>query len=184
MQVGPGGPAVWADLGRAASIGGLSVPQGWVGAAPAIRLATKALPQPALADFSEAGADGLGSGMGATMPAGLMTAAAGGGGAAGGSWAAQRGSGAAQRADGAHVRFGSRPTVIPRLAREAGLPEGALGHAMLPVPRPQDGEGAISDALREELNYLRKQIAEMAVERDVLIRSAALFAKEAMRRGE
>jgi transposase len=42
----------------------------------------------------------------------------------------------------------------------------------------------MSESVREELNYLRKQIAELATERDVLIRSAALFAKEAMGRGE
>jgi PPE-repeat protein len=181
---GLGGTGVLAGMGRAASIGGLSVPQTWAGAAPPISPAARALPQLALAGLSEAEADGLGPGLGGMLPAGLMTAAAGGGGAAGGSWAAQRGSGPAQRADGAHIRFGSRPTVIPQLAREAGMYEATRVQEMLSVPRLEEGEAPMSESVRKELDYLRKQIAELAMERDVLIRSAALFAKEALGRGE
>jgi PPE-repeat protein len=191
VSAGLGSTGVLAGVGRAGSIGGLSVPQGWAGAAPPISPAARALPQLALAGLSEAEADGLGPGLGGMLPAGLMTAAAGGGGAAGGSWAAQRGSGPAQRgsgpaqrADGARTRFGSRPTVIPQLAREAGRYEGADEQGMLAVPRLQDGEAPMSESVRKELDYLRKQIAELAMERDVLIRSAALFAKEAIGRGE
>jgi hypothetical protein len=35
----------------------------------------------------------------------------------------------------------------------------------------------VSETLRDEINDLRKQIAELAVERDVLMRSLALWAR-------
>jgi PPE-repeat protein len=184
MSAAVGGTAVLTDLGRGASIGGLSVPQGWVQAAPAITPAARALPQVALAGFSQAEPDWQQPALGGMLPAGLMTAAAAGGGATGGSLAAQRGSGAAQRADGANTRFGSRPAVVPQLARAGGLPEDTRGHGFSPVHHPRDGADLTSESVREELNYLRKQLAELAMERDVLIRSAALFAKEAIGRGE
>jgi len=47
-------PAVTAGLGRAASVGGLSVPQGWTVAAPEIRLASLSLPANGLAAAPEA----------------------------------------------------------------------------------------------------------------------------------
>jgi PPE-repeat protein len=46
-------PGVTAGLGRAASIGGMSVPQGWTVAAPEIRLASLALPTTGLAAAPE-----------------------------------------------------------------------------------------------------------------------------------
>src|SRR5262249_14665623 len=86
-SMGGGPTGVLAGLGRAASIGGLSVPQTWAWAAPAITRAATALPEATLVGLSEAAADGLGPWSGGMLPAGLMAAAAGGGGAAGGSWA-------------------------------------------------------------------------------------------------
>jgi hypothetical protein len=68
------------------------------------------------------------------------------------------------------------------MAREAGLHVGTHDQAMWPDQRAQGGEGPSSQNLRDEINDLRKQIAELAMERDVLMRSAALWAKEALER--
>jgi hypothetical protein len=40
----------------------------------------------------------------------------------------------------------------------------------------------LSENLAAEINDLRKQIAELAMERDVLMRSAALWARESLGR--
>jgi PPE-repeat protein len=53
-QLGAVGSAGSAALGRAASVGGLSVPPGWTAAAPAIRLAAVALPVTSLGAAPEA----------------------------------------------------------------------------------------------------------------------------------
>jgi PPE-repeat protein len=188
MSAGLGGTEVLAGLGRAASIGGLSVPQGWAAAAPAFtRSAT--LPQPTLVGLAGAEPDGLGPGYGAMLPGSLMAAAAGGGGAAGGGWAATRGAGAAQRGAGAaqlgagtHTRYGTPATVIPQVAREAGLHVGTQGQPIWPDQRAQGDKAPTSENLRDEINDLRMQIAELAMERDLLMRSAALWAREAMER--
>jgi PPE-repeat protein len=188
MSAGLGGTGVLAGLGRAGSIAGLSVPQSWAVAAPAIARSATALPAPTLVGLSQAEFDGLGTGYGGMLPGSLMAAAAGGGGAAGGGWAATRGAGAAQRGAGAaqpagapRIRYGTPPTVIPQVAREAGLHEGTQGQPMWDR-RAQDGEGPSSANLRDEINDLRKQIADLAMERDLLMRSAALWAREAMER--
>jgi hypothetical protein len=70
--------------------------------------------------------------------------------------------------------------VIPQVARAAGLHEITHGQATWPDHRPQGGEGSLSESVRDEINDLRKQVAELAMERDVLMRAAALWAKEAM----
>ncbi len=63
---------------------------------------------------------------------------------------------------GRGVEFGgARPP-----ARWRGRTRGAPG-----------GEGVASENLRKEINDLRKQIAELAMERDVLTRSLARWAK-------
>ncbi len=160
-----------------------------------------ALPAPTLVGLPEAELDGLGPGSGGMLPGSLMAAAAGGGGAAGGGWAATRGSGAAQRSSGAaqrssgaaqpgggaaqpgggtSTRYGPPPTVIPQVAREAGLHQGTHGQATWPDQPAQGGEGPLSQNLRDEINDLRKQIAELAMERDLLMRYMALWARESM----
>jgi transposase len=77
------------------------------------------------------------------------------------------------------VRETGKP--IAQVARELGLNEGTLGR-WVNLDRRTRGEGALSESERDELNRLRKENAELAMERDVLKRSAALWVKEAMRR--
>jgi PPE-repeat protein len=57
-----GGPAVVsADLGRAGAVGGLLVPRGWVGAAPAMRTVAVVLPASSVSAAAEGSATGPGS---------------------------------------------------------------------------------------------------------------------------
>ena len=44
-----------------------------------------------------------------------------------------------------------------------------------PGPAAREGEGALNENERDELNRLRKENAELAMERDVLKRWAALW---------
>jgi PPE-repeat protein len=186
---------VLAGAGRAASIGGLSVPQAWGVTPAAISRAATGLAGPALAGLPEAELAGMSPGFGGGMlPGSMMAAAAGGGGAAGGSWAAQRGSGtaqpgaataqqgagAAQPASSTRTPYGPRSTVLPPVAREASPLRGTDGQPTWPDQRAQSGESPSNDNLRGEINELRKQIADLAMERDLLMRSAALWAKQAM----
>jgi PPE-repeat protein len=183
-SAGLGRGEVLAGLGRAGSVGGLSVPQAWAGATPAITRVAMAIPQPSLVSVPEAEVDGLGPAYGGILPASLMAAAAGGGGAAGSGWAATRGAATAQRGAGAgqsgsatRARYAPPPSVIPQAARAARPHEGTPGQATWPDQRAQGGEVPVSETLRDEINDLRKQIAELAVERDVLMRSLALWAR-------
>jgi PPE-repeat protein len=187
MPAGAGRAPVLSGLGRAGSISGLSVPQTWAAAAPEITRAVTAMPEPTLVGLPEGTPDGLGPGYGGMLSGSLMAAAAGGGGAAGGSYAVTRGSGAGHRAGAAaqpggpaqaggpaRPRYVPPPAVIPKVAR--ALPEGTHGQAAWAGQRAQAGEGALSETLRGEINDLRKQIAELAMEREVLMRSLALWA--------
>ena len=139
----------------------------------------EAMPGVVPAGFPHGGEQGPGVMPGAIGPAGLTAAAAGGGGGreAGSGWATQRG--AAQREGGAAAPYGNRPAMLPpQVAREAaarpaqrpGMPHGQ------PVP---EGDGPVTESLREELSALRKQVADLAMERDVLMRSAAMWAQQA-----
>ena len=72
---------------------------------------------------------------------------------------------------------------IAQVARELGINEGTLGNWVSKERRTREGgNGALSESDRAELNRLRKENAELAMERDVLKRSVALWVKEAMRR--
>jgi PPE-repeat protein len=179
---GMGSTGVLAGLGRALPVGGLSVPPAWAGAAPVLASATRALPEAALAGLPEAAIDGIGPGAGAFLPGSLMAAAAGGGGAAGGGWAATRGGAASQRGAtpppdrGTAAQYGPPPAVIPQVARATSPHEGLHSQAMWTDQRAS-AEGVVTENLRDELNDLRKQISDLALERDVLMRSLALWAR-------
>ena len=120
------------------------------------------------------------------LPGSLMAAAAGGGGAAGGGYAATRGAGSAQR-NGTAQPGGTTPpdeskraryrpppaSVIPQAARGADVGGRLPGQSGV---RDQGGESWSPETLRDEINDLRKQLTDMAMERDVLMRSLSLWA--------
>ena len=72
---------------------------------------------------------------------------------------------------------------IAQVARELGINEGTLGNwCALDRRRHGDGSGALSEGERAELVRLRRENAELAMQRDVLKRSVALWVQEAMGR--
>jgi transposase len=78
------------------------------------------------------------------------------------------------------VRESGKP--IAQVARELGINEGTLGNWVAKERRARDGgDGRLSQSERAELNQLRKENAELVMERDVLKRSVALWVKDAMR---
>jgi hypothetical protein len=153
-----GGAGVSAGLGRAATVGSLSVPQSWATASPAIRLAATALPAAGLDGLPQAGAAGLGGWSGG-MP--LM----------GGVVNAPRNGAAGPRPE-------SRLKVIPQMPGESGVEEGTPDRGMRPTGRALNAVDALSDRERYELHTLREEIAELAMERDAVDR----LIQEAMRR--
>jgi transposase len=78
------------------------------------------------------------------------------------------------------VRETGKP--IAAVARELGINEGTLGNWVTRDRRAGTGDGALTESERDELNRLRRENAELAMERDVLKRSAALWVREAMGR--
>ena len=150
-----GGGGVSAGLGKATTVGGLSVPQSWGTAPPAIRLAATALPAAGLDGLPQAGETGLGGWPGGMPPiVGAVNASRNG--AAGG-------------------RPESRLKVIPQLGTAPGAHEGTPDRGMT---RAADAVDALSDRERYELHTLRDEIAELAKQRD----KAARLIKEAIRR--
>jgi transposase len=78
------------------------------------------------------------------------------------------------------VRETGKP--IAQVARDLGINDGTLGNWVAKareIERPLDER--LSPSEREELVRLRKENAELAMERDVLKRSVVLWVKEAMR---
>ena len=77
------------------------------------------------------------------------------------------------------VRETGRP--IAQVARDLGVNEGTLGNWVnADRRRRQGGDGQLSEDERAELVRLRRENAELAMERDVLKRSVALWVKDAM----
>src|SRR5918998_5769474 len=74
------------------------------------------------------------------------------------------------------VRETGKP--IARVARELGINEGTLGNWVAKDRGARDsGDGKLSESERAELARLRKENAELVMERDVLKRSVALWVK-------
>jgi transposase len=79
------------------------------------------------------------------------------------------------------VRETGKP--IAQVARELGINEGTLGNWAATDRRARErGNGGLSEDERAELVRLRRENAELAMERDVLKRSVALWVREAMGR--
>ena len=76
------------------------------------------------------------------------------------------------------VRETGKP--IAQVARELGINDGTLANWVGRDRRArEDGNGTLSETERAELHRLRKECAELAMERDVLKRSVALWVKDA-----
>ena len=72
---------------------------------------------------------------------------------------------------------------IVAVARELGINEGTLGYWCAAARRQgESGTGVLSEGERAELARLRKENAELRMQRDVLKRSVALWVDEAMGR--
>ncbi len=79
------------------------------------------------------------------------------------------------------VRETGKP--VAQVARDLGINEGTLGNWVAKDRRAREGaNGELSEGDRAELARLRRENAELAMERDVLKRSVALWVKEAMGR--
>ena len=79
------------------------------------------------------------------------------------------------------VRETGRP--IAQVAKDRGINEGTLGKWVNADKRRRgEADGALGVDERAELARLRKENAELAIERDVLKRSVALWVKDAMGR--
>jgi transposase len=79
------------------------------------------------------------------------------------------------------VRETGKP--IAQVARELGINDGTLGNWVARDRRAREGgDGALSESDRAELSRLRRENAELAMERDVLKRSVALWVRDAMGR--
>ncbi|WP_235852878.1 PPE family protein [Mycobacterium interjectum] len=141
-----------AALGGAATVGNLSVPPSW-GSSPAIRLAATALPATAADGSPLAGLAAPGTFYGGMPPMGPVASVVN-----------------APRGDGPRAR--SRHKVVAALPGEQEDPAAPW----VKPGAPADGDGAVSE--REELAQLRKAVADVTRQRDVLKRTAATLIKE------
>lgn len=144
--------AVSAGVGEAATVGKLSVPQSWV-ASPEIRLAATALPATGAAAVPQADAAGPGACYGIPPVGSVVNVPRGG---------------------ETPARARPRSKVLPPWA--AGADEPVAGRSPSPQRTAQHVASTLSDRERDELAQLRKELAEVATERD----AAARLIKEAM----
>jgi transposase len=71
---------------------------------------------------------------------------------------------------------------VAQVARDLGVNEGTLGNWVNQArAASEQSTGRVSESERAELLRLRKENAELAMERDVLKRSVVLWVKEAMK---
>src|SRR5689334_12443593 len=78
------------------------------------------------------------------------------------------------------VRETGRP--IAQIAKDLGINAGTLANWVALDRQGRDGNGRLDEDERLELARLRRENAELAMERDVLKRSVALWVKDAMGR--
>uniref|UniRef100_UPI0038998604 hypothetical protein n=1 Tax=Mycobacterium sp. HUMS_1102779 TaxID=3383487 RepID=UPI0038998604 len=72
-----------------------------------------------------------------------------------------------------------RPAMLPPQVARQAAPRPADQPQGVPYGQPAGAESPVTESLREELSALRKQVADLAMERDVLMRSAAMWAQQA-----
>jgi PPE-repeat protein len=152
-----GGADVSAGLGRAASVGGLSVPQAWGSAAPEIRLTATGLPMAGLDALPQAEAGGPGGWFGSMPPIGSVVNA--------------------PRIGEVSSNPRFRQKVIPQIATGGSLLASPPVSPTKPTRRDTNASGELSERERYELNELRQEMAELAMERDAVAR----LIKEAIR---
>ncbi len=157
-SAGSGSAGLSAGVGEAASVGKLSVPPAWRTASPAVRLATETSPLPGagMGGAPQAEAAGPGGFYGGIPPVGSLVNA--------------------PRGDQNRPRSGVRQKVIPELAREQGADEPVAARPAQRQRSVQTVASSLSGQERDELDQLRKELAELATERD----AAARLIKEAM----
>jgi len=71
---------------------------------------------------------------------------------------------------------------IAQVARELGINPGTLENWVAKHRRARAGDGRLSEDERAELVRLRREVADLTMERDVLKRSVALWVKDATTR--
>ncbi|OBA61891.1 hypothetical protein A5647_09710 [Mycobacterium sp. 1100029.7] len=150
------GGGVSAGLGEASTVGQLSVPPSW-GNSPAIRLAATQLPSAGMESLPQAGsmAPGFYGGMPPMGPVASVVNA--------------------PRGDQGRLRAGARHKVIPAAVAQSSMHQDPAGRWVEPTAAEDDG--AVSE--RDELIALRKAMADVTRQRDVLKRTAATLIKEA-----
>lgn len=153
-SAGATGGGVSAGLGEATTVGRLSVPKAWGASSPAVRLTATALPVAGLEGAPQDEAGGFGSCYGLPPIGSLINA---------------------PRGEQSRFRFGERQKVVPALTRQPAEDDtpGKLAQA------PQNLRNvlsSLSQGERDELDKLRKEISDLATERD----AAARLIKEAL----